>query len=305
MKLSLLLTEGDHDAAFLYRMLKANGFTTFSKIIREFPAPLDSILATDVMNVSIPNMSIQSARTRFLPSNVITSGESMLLIYAMQGDSTVQKRRALIERFRSLNTTDPAQIQVTPELDLSFLYFLDADNRGTTARLAEINTELSQVFSVPVEQLLPSNAAVVSVENIKIGAFIFSNQGSEYGKLEDILLPMMEQGNEDVFGPAREYLSIHKETTLYKDHLQYNESQTEVVKVFGDKYYYEKALIGTIGQLHKAGKSNTVCISDSHYLNEDKLKGNAICQSIVAFISRVISPPAAAEGIGTTEAGPA
>ena len=43
----VILTEGDHDAAFLYRILKANGFVKYSKLIKDFPVPLNNLLATD------------------------------------------------------------------------------------------------------------------------------------------------------------------------------------------------------------------------------------------------------------------
>jgi len=283
----ILLTEGDHDAAFLYRILKANGFTKFSKVIGEFPPPLNNLLSADILNVSIPEVNIQSARTRFLPSNVVTKGENILLIYAIQGDSRGDIRTKLIDAFNSFNTKNPQQIQVLKDTTVSVLYFLDADNKGIDARLTEINNELTTAFTGVEFEKFTANASLITVDDILIGAYIFIKAGQQTGKLEDILLPMMEAGNEDIFNVANSFLSIHERTKLYKDNLELNEDKS-IKKIFGDKYHPKKSLIGTIGQLHKSGKSNTVCISDANYLNDEKLKASEVCNEIIEFIRKAI-----------------
>jgi hypothetical protein len=283
----ILLTEGDHDAAFLYRILKANGFTKFSNVIRKFPPPLNELLSADVLNVSIPEVNIQSARTRFLPSNVVTEGENILLIYAIQGDSRGDIRTKLIDAFNSFNTKNPQQIQVSKDTTVSVLYFLDADDKGIDARLTEINNELTAAFAGVEFEKFTANASLKTVDDILIGAYIFVKAGEQTGKLEDILLPMMEAGNEDIFKVANSFLSIHESTKLYKDKIELNEDKS-IKKVFGDKYHPKKSLIGTIGQLHKSGKSNTVCISDAHYLNDEKLKASGVCKDIVLFIRKAM-----------------
>lgn len=283
----ILLTEGDHDAAFLYRILKANEFTKFSKVIKDFPPPLNELLAADVLNVSIPEVNIQSARTRFLPNNVVTKGENILLIYAIQGDSRGDIRTKLIDTFNSINTKNPQQIQVSKDTTVSVLYFLDADDKGIDTRLTEINHELTAAFVGVEFENFTENASLKTVDDILIGAYIFVKEGEQTGKLEDILLPMMEAGNEDIFKVAKGFLSIHESTELYKDKVELNEDKT-IKKVFGDKYYPKKSLIGTIGQLHKSGKSNTVCISDANYLNEEKLKTSVVCNKIVEFIRKAM-----------------
>lgn len=283
----ILLTEGDHDAAFLYRILKANGFTKFSKVIGEFPPPLNNFLSADILNVSIPEVNIQNARTRFLPTNVVTEGQNMLLIYAIQGDSRGDIRTKLIDSFNSFNTQNPKQIQVLKDTTVSVLYFLDADNKGIDERLREINNELTTAFTGVQFEKFTTNATLKKVDDILIGAYIFVEAGKQTGKLEDILLPMMEVGNEDIFKVANNFLSIHKSTALYKDNIELNEDKS-IKKVFGDKYHHKKSLIGTIGQLHKSGKSNTVCISDANYLNDEKLKASEVCNDIVFFIRKAM-----------------
>lgn len=285
----ILLTEGDHDAAFLYRILKANGFRKYSALIRDFPKPLDGLLASDILNVSVPDESIQNARTRFLPSSVVTSGDNMLFIYAMQGDSRADKRKKLIDAFNTLNTRNSNEIQVMEDTTVAALYFLDADDKGVQARLTEITAELTDVFVGVQFDPFTENSSVRTIDDVLVGAYIFVEAGLDTGRLEDVLLPLMEDGNVDVFNEAANFLSIHEGTALYKGQVQYNGDAT-IKRVFGDKYSSKKSLLGTIGQLHKSGKSNTVCISDSHYLNDVKITGNATCNEIVAFIGLAMKP---------------
>jgi len=193
----------------------------------------------------------------------------------------------LIDAFNSFNTKNPQQIQVSKDTTVSVLYFLDADDKGIDVRLTEINNELTAAF-VGVEFVkFTANASLKIVDDILIGAYIFVKKGEQTGKLEDILLPMMEAGNEDIFKAANSFLSIHESTNLYKDKVELNEDKT-IKKVFGNKYHPKKSLIGTIGQLHKSGKSNTVCISDANYLNVEKLKASVVCNEIVEFIRKAM-----------------
>ena len=59
-------------------------------------------------------------------------------------------------------------------------------------------------------------------------------------------------------------------------------------KVNKQKYTHRKSLIGTVGQLQKSGKSNTVCISDADFLNNDKVLANDTCKEIVELIKQVM-----------------
>lgn len=286
----IILSEGDHDAAFLYRILKANGFKKYSKVIKDFPKPLDNLFASDILNISVPDESIQSARTRFLPSSVVTSGENILLTYAIHGDSRGDKRIKLIDTFNTLNTKNANEIQAMEDTNIAALYFLDADNKGVDVRLAEINTELSEIFQGVTFLPFTVNATVQFIGNVMVGIYIFVETGKDTGKLEDVLLPMMEAENKDVFLEAKKFLSIHENTKLFKGKVRYN-ADSEIIKVFEDKYDIKKSLIGTIGQLQKSGKSNTVCISDANYLNDDKLKSDTTCNEILAFIKKVMILP--------------
>ena len=208
-------------------------------------------------------------------------------MYAVQGDSRGDKRKKLIDAFNILNTRDAAQIQVAKDMTISVLYFLDADDKGISTRLAEINAELTTAFAGFAFNPFIANATLQTIDDILVGAYIFVEAGKQTGKLEDVLLPMMEAGNEDIFKEAKQFLSIHESTNLFKGNVEYN-ADASIKKVIGEKYHPKKSLIGTIGQLQKSGKSNTVCISDASYLNDAKLIADATCMEIVAFIRKAM-----------------
>lgn len=282
-RIIILLAEGDHDAAFLYRILRANNFVAYSKSIKEFPAPLDHLLASDILNISIPDSSIQSAKIRFLPNNVVEMDGNLILIYALHGESRQDRRLKIIDAFDTLNTSNQNEIQVMKDTSLAILYFIDGDDKGVKNRLIEINEELNLAFDGADIPLFTENESIIKIDDILFGVWIFVESGKDVGKLEDVLMPMMEDGNEDIFKEARNFLSIHERTVLYKGKLEYNEDGS-VRKVYKDKFDIKKSIIGTVGQLHKSGKSNTVCISDSHYLSGDKIRLDAVCQRIFKFV---------------------
>lgn len=285
--ITILLTEGDHDAAFLYRILRANGFDKYSSLIKDFPNPLNSILASDIMGVPIPEINIQHAKTRFLPNNVVIEKGNIFLIYNIGGDKKAEARKKLISAFRSIYADNEEEIQPVQDTAMAILYFFDSDDKGIGYRLNQVNQELNEVFTGFQFENILGNGMTTVINNITFGAYVFVEEGSDKGKLEDVLIPMMREGNENIFESANAFLSIHEETNLFKGKVTYHEDRS-IHKVINEKYDAKKSLIGTIGQLQKSGKSNTVCISDSDYLTEDKIISNETCNLIVQFIRKTI-----------------
>jgi hypothetical protein len=287
-----ILTEGDHDSAFLYRILKANGFTSYSVKIKDYPAPLNSFLQTDIINVSIPEVKVQQARTRFLPYYVMQKGDNLIFIYSIGGDSKNKIRTALVSALNAFNIddVDDLAIQALPNTKMSVLYFFDADDKGTDFRVAQIIEEIKPAFpKFKFEENSNYNSSTFyQIEDLKVGTYIFREVEEDKGMLEDIMLPLMQDGNEDIFLAAETFLTTNTTCTLFKDKLKYDETETFLKKVNKQKYSHRKSIIGTIGQLQKSGKSNTVCISDADYLNNDKILNNHTCIDIVELINKVM-----------------
>lgn len=281
-----ILTEGDHDAAFIYRILKANGFKTYSEKIGSFPPPLNDFLQADIKNITIPDVKIEVAKVRFLPNEVMHKEDNLLLIYTLGGDSVRQLRMSIVKTLNAFNIQDPDALQAAPEIEISVLYFFDADDKGVTYRLLEITEELKEIFEIEELPNQMLNNELLDIEDMTFGAHVFTKPGTDEGLLEDILLPLMEQDNDDIFTAARKFLSIHPDTGLFSDKLTY--VGPVLKKVNKQKYTEKKSLIGTVGQLQKSGKSNTVCIRDADYLNDAKIHGNPTCMTILEFINKAM-----------------
>lgn len=283
-----VLTEGDHDSAFIYRILKSNSFTTYKKIIREFPPPLDKFLMSDILNVTISEVKIQEAKTRFLPNYVLESGNNIIMLYSLGGESKDVNRISLIKTVNAFNVGDEDAIQALKDTKISFLYFFDADNAGVKQRIEQIKDELSVAFTpekIPTEFI---SSTIYLIDDIYVGAYIFTEEDKDTGLLEDILIPLMKENNDDIFKEADAFLNIHERTVLFKGKVISDPITGIIKKVNNQKFSYKKSLVGTVGQLQKSGKSNTVCISDSDYLDDAKIKTNTTCVEIHKFIQQVM-----------------
>lgn len=280
-----ILAEGDHDSSFLYRILRAYDVETDSKIIKEYPSPLNNLFTTGISNVSISDLNIQDAGSRFLPYRVMQQGENTFIIYTIGGDTQKNKRIVLAKAINAFNVQDPDAIQVLKDTTISILYFFDADTHGVNSRLLQVKSELGEIFENSTVPDL-TNGELVTIEDMRIGAFIFTDVGADSGRLEDFLVPLMEQDNKDIFTAARNFLGIHEATVLFKGKCKVEGGILK--KVNGQKYNHLKSLVGTVGQLQKSGKSNTVCISDADYLNATKIKASDPCVNIFTFIKKAM-----------------
>ena len=283
-----ILTEGEHDTAFIYRILKANGISTNHAILKEYPFPLNELFKNGISSIPIEDLNLEVARSRFLPSRVMQKDDNILSIYQMGGDAQKQKRIDFIKLINTFNTPDPDEIQAIKDIEISILFFLDADDKGVDKRIKQIKNELQESFPKSETENIDKiiNKEIVLIEDINIGGFIFTEPETNKGLLEDILILLMKQGNDDIFERAEKFLAIHKETNLFKNGITDEVGKNK--KVNGRKYTHKKSLVGAVGQLQMSGKSNTVCISDADYLSDDKIQQDATCQDIYNFIKKTM-----------------
>ncbi|OAV68044.1 hypothetical protein Barb4_02220 [Bacteroidales bacterium Barb4] len=281
-----ILTEGEHDAAFIYRILKANDIKKNHIAIKDYPFPLNEVFKSGISSISIEEMKIGDTRSKFLPSRVMQKDSSIISIYALGGDLQEQRRIEFIHDVNALNTHQADTYQVAEDIKISILFFFDADNKGINYRIKQVKKELGQSFSgIDIPENF-NNKEIYTIGNIKTGTFVFTEPEKESGMLEDVLIPLMKEGNEDIFNKADAFLEIHESTALFKGKVKYKDNIKKEIN--GKKYDPKKSLIGTVGQLQLSGKSNTVCISDSDYLTDDKIRNNPACTDIYTFIQKVL-----------------
>lgn len=268
IQITAILCEGPHDVEFISRILKHNGYSSNDKLkIKDFPAPINNLLKTEVSNTNVEDLNLQEVRQILIPSSSLKIDSNYYLLYSMGGDSKKENRKQLLNDFYTLIPKEN-EISSLPEgTNLSFFYFLDSDDKGITVRVSELNNEINEVLNIkPFTQ----HKETVNHNGLKLGSFIFTGEDNDKGKLEDILIPLMKEGNEVIFNDANDYLTNHFDL------------QRKV-----QKYDKDKSTIGIVGQLQISGASNTVCVKKSDFISEAKIKANVKCIEIFEYINSI------------------
>jgi hypothetical protein len=286
-----VLCEGPHDVAFICRILKSIGYKSNESVkIGEYPKPFDALLTREATKTDVEQLNLSELRRNFLPSNVLLRDENHVFLYSLGGDGKKDTRQRILTELRSL-IVEEGEIIADRNNDtiLSLLYFFDADDHGVAARLSHINAEMKATLPAEITtDLFTNNGDKAHVSKLKLGAFIFTGDDDNTGKLEDILVPLMRADNELSFDAATSYLNTHHDDARLFP-LKLTEAGGIITEVRSvkqkekEKFDDKKSLIGTVGQLQRSGKSNVVCISDTDYLSLDKMSKNAKCIQIATF----------------------
>lgn len=285
-KVILALLEGPHDVAFIYRILKENGFETTKKIIKDLPSPLNLYLSNpkQFLNTSFEDMKIGSVRLSSFPMEVLEKGLNTILLFPSGGVTQSEIRKKIITQFNAIKEVGKVgSADNEKELSISILYLLDAENEGLTFRLNAIAGEIKEAMGILQQPLQFTNASFSKIDDIDFGVYVFTEPGKDTGRLEDILLPLMKQNNNDIFDDANDYLIKVNEYQLFKG--KTNNADVKLIsKVDRQKFNYEKSLISVAGQLQTSGKSNVQVIRESSFLSTDKILQDANCVTIAKFI---------------------
>jgi hypothetical protein len=261
----IVLCEGPHDVAFLHKILKSNSFETAQNIsLGDYPKPMNQLMIEEVKKTNVDELNIQTVRHSLLPGSVLKRDNNFIFLYAIGGDSKKIIRQQILSKLITFLPSE-GKIEIIPKTtSLNLLYFFDADRKGKQNRLLEVQSEIEEIVGKLDFQ---SENRLNDYRELALGCYIFSNEKSDIGRLEDLLIPIMTESNEEIFKSAQEYFTEHYEEARGK-------------KRGAD---IKKATIGISGQLQKSGSTNTVIISQSDYLNTSKIKASTKCNEIVSF----------------------
>lgn len=261
IKIISVLCEGPHDVAFIAKVLKISGFkSNESTKLAKFPSPMNSLFKTEATKTNIEELNFAELRQTLLPSATLQKGDIYLFLYALGGDTRKDNRNKILKQFLSFIPKE-SEISSLPEnTTLSIVYFFDADDMGIDGRIKLLNTEIEETLE---QKPFDRNGDMKTIKGLKIGCYIFSE--NETGKLENIVLPLMKQGNEQIFDDAKQFIDTNYDNKRDKG------------------YDFHKASIGIAGQLQKSGSTNTVIIAQSDFLSKEKIMNNSKCIEIIAF----------------------
>ena len=272
MIVKIVMCEGPHDTAFISRVLRVMGCRNDKTCIGEFPGKLFDFLKKQYIP-EVESYPIHEARGKTITPNYGLSynDEVLFLLYSMGGDSKKESRNKIVSYFLALFMSEFA-VPADLGFNLHFVYEFDADKDGRDKRLESLNKEIrEQIPEFPGVE----HGSYCNYANITWGAYIFSAPGSDKGKLEDMVLPMMREDNEDVFADIEVVADKREVYNLYQAHKK---------KMDKDGWDRDKAMIGMAGQLHKVGSANAAIIEQSCLLTNEQIVANAVCQEIGAYL---------------------
>ena len=280
-KYIIVFCEGDHDIAFLSRILFVNGFTPYNKKVKDFITPLNDLYISALKDKKIEDSKFKFQRPSIkVPYAVFEKEDRLVIFHNLGGDGNILNGQAerIKESYVELNDEILRMTKKYKPLSYRFLYFLDADNEGVSKRLDEINTLLS--LSNKLEHYSISNE-----DSNEFGCCVFYNSSdeNEYGKLEDILLELMIPDNEKIFEGSKGFIGNNMLVDTRQRKFICTHEKEEIRGSI--QFKQEKSIISIAGQLQFSGSSNSVIIANSDYIKKKDIDNNVICRNIINLFS--------------------
>lgn len=267
--------EGPHDIAFLTKLLKAADYqSNDGSKINDYPTPINKLLLAEANKSNLQDLNLQTIKQTTLPLTSLKKDNNYLLFYALRGDQKRAERISYLRKIKKLLPTPNEIIRLPPNTKLSVLYFFDADEKGKTDRISSINAEIREVFdNLSASTRLTTENPINIDKHLSLGAYIFTQPNTETGKLEDLIEPLMREGNETIFSAAEQFINDHHDAR----------------RCTRNNFNRQKSIIGVSGQLQKSGVSNFDCIRQTDYLTKEKLLSHEECKKIIALFNALIT----------------
>ncbi|MFD1142168.1 DUF3226 domain-containing protein [Larkinella insperata] len=276
MKILIILCEGPHDVAFIYKVsrLALNAQDITGTKLKDFPSPLGSHFVRLLQNYRYEDSQL-TGRPEIPTTLSLTPHEDQeivyLLIYPMGGDSKIESWKDQIQKFQDIAINDLPEMKAEISIGLIF----DADD-GLADRVKKCHDNFNDILP-EITGLNATEQHICLTKSFKsLGLHLFCNDEGT-GNLEEILIPLMKLGNEQIFNEALEYLNRNKD----------NKRPTE--KKFKSNYDENKSLLGVVGQLQCSGVANNSIIKQSDYITNDKLSVSEKASELVSFLKSLIN----------------
>lgn len=276
-KISLLFCEGAHEPPYIYRLLKVDGWRNKTdKELGYYPTEISGYLKSQLEKTDkLSDTDPWNRNKGFMPWYILEQekeglkDQHYILVFRLGGESKYDRAKECMKHFyAAINSEFGNQ---NTELLVSFFY--DADE-GVDQRIKRFTDNMhsdvptfSKELEGGFEEYYLTSTSEANYK--KIGLFIFHDKNGE-GALEEHVIPLMRKDNEDIFDEAEGYFNkFYLRKRAEKSH----------DKMSG------KALIGITGQLQRAGRSNSVMISDCDYITDDKVLSFIPAQKLIQFIA--------------------
>ena len=247
-RLSFIAVEGQHDAAFIGRLLNDAGFRLVKRKDEDPASPGGLFLDANLV--------------RLVPEDFPQNNDLLARVpipFFWQKETHAIALRPANGESKLISSAATAIRTIRPAVFGSIGIVLDADNKGVPAdrmpRMQRaIDAEATRIRQA-VGFEIPPQPGTVEGDTMKCGVFIMpDNHGP--GTLEDLLLDCAEQNYADLKANASVYLSNINSALLNGDDVD------EIGAPAGEK----KAKVGVIASILKPGKAIQNSISDNQWL---------------------------------------
>lgn len=261
-KITIVFCEGQHDIAFLSKILFAYEYKKYDKTLDKFLQPFGKQYFEIMKTMEISDKKLGFKSDYKIPSVSLCKDDNLVLFHNMGGDMKKDERQEVLDMYlRFINKEN--DFTSNYNFEYKFLYFLDSDEKTIADRVNELNSELT--LSTPLKH----NEVVT--DNYDYGCYIYD------GVLEDILLDLMKPSNDSYFDHSKAFIDNNPIDTERQKEFKCPE---EIYKS-GNKFKVKKSIISIAGQLQFSGMNNTVIIANSDYIKKSDIDGNPHCQNII------------------------
>ncbi|MCG7545937.1 hypothetical protein MHM93_17285 [Pseudoalteromonas sp. MM17-2] len=266
----VVLCEGQHDIAFVSRVLKAHHFVPYNKKVKDFHKPLGKLFENILKQKDIADKKLGFQSDYKLPSVALDNGNSLILFHNMGGDERQDERAEVLDMYRMLSGNDDFS---NLDFIFRFITLFDADDLGISHRLTHLTQELG------LNSVL-SQGQIFYDGQFEYGAYIF-HSGEEVGTLEDVLLDMIEKSEEEIINNSEDFIQSNLiDAARTREYVCTPASK----KYKGSgKFKHKKSKLSIAGQLQFSGMNNSVFIANTDFLTYEELTTNVHCVDIVGL----------------------
>ncbi|WP_392441004.1 DUF3226 domain-containing protein [Edwardsiella piscicida] len=273
-KIIIAICEGGHDVAFISRVLLANGFKNYDKKIKDFFEPFDKKFYNAMASAKVDEKKLgYQPPPSEVPSMALCKDERLVFLHGMGGDSSSEKRVELIESYKKIKGQDGFSQY---GFNFRFIYFFDADDVGVENRLQQVKDELQIEESIDNGEVLPINGH-------EYGAYIFHDNESPYGTLENIIIKLLMTNGSKEYSAATQFIERNMLGPERQREIRYREGSQ--VYHGGSRFYQKKSTISIVGQLQFSGFSNIVFIRNTDFITLENIQSCSHCKTIAQLFS--------------------
>lgn len=260
-KITIVFCEGQHDIAFLSKILFAHEYKKYDKALDKFLKPFGDQYYSLMKDIEISDKKLGFQTDYKIPAVSLYKNDNLILFHNMGGDMKSSERNEVLAMYKNFKGDDG--FTSSYNFEYKFLYFLDSDEKNIDDRVGELNVELK--LNTP----LVHNNVVTNIHHY--GCYIYD------GVLEDILLNLMKPSNDEYFVNSKNFIDANPiNTDRQKEFKCFDETYKS-----GNKFKEKKSVISIAGQLQFSGMNNSVIIAHSDYIKKSDILANDHCQNII------------------------